>query len=379
MPWREVSVMGAREEFVQLAMRDDANRRELCRRFEISPTTGYLWLRRYQSDGRAGLEDRSRRPRCSPLQTPAGVEEAVVRVRKEYPAWGGRKLRTVLLAKGTKDVPSASTITKILQRHQLLDPDEAATHRAFTRFDAPFPNALWQMDYKSHFPLVGSGRCHPLTVLDDHTRFDIGLRALPNERGATVKDALVRVFRRYGLPNRILCDNGPPWGFSGLHSLTTLAVWLLHLDVMVIHGRPWHPQTQGKDERFHRTLQRELLSTRSFNTLEDAQGAFDDWRHIYNHIRPHEALGLVPPIARYRPSPRSYPERLPEIEYPQTDLVRTVGTRGEIKFNGQRYYVGEGFYRCPVAIRPTVDPGLYNVFFRQYCVARLDVRERAGR
>jgi transposase InsO family protein len=378
MPWMEVSVVDAREEFAQLAMRDDANRRELCRRFEISPTTGYLWLQRYRSGGRTGLEDRSRRPRSSPLQTPAHVEEVVVRLRREHPAWGGRKLRTVLLAKGTKDVPSASTITEILRRHQLLDPEETAAHRAFTRFEAPSPNDLWQMDYKGHFPLVGSGRCHPLTMLDDHTRFDIGLRALADERGPTVKEELVRVFRRYGLPNRILCDNGTPWGCSGLQSRTSLEVWLLHLDVMVIHGRPWHPQTQGKGERFHRTLQRELLSTRSFDTLDQAQAAFDDWRHVYNHIRPHEALGLVPPIARYQPSPRSYPERLPAVEYPQTDLVRVVGSRGTIRLNGLRYHVGEGFNHCPVGLRPTDDPAVYNVFFRHYWVGRLDVRETAA-
>lgn len=372
--------MDAREEFARLAMREDGNKRELCRRFGISPTTGYQWLRRYQQEGRAGLTDRPRRPHSSPWKTPVEVEEAVVQLRRQHPAWGSRKLRALLAGQlSARQVPSTSTITRILQRHQLLDPQEAATHRAFTRFEAPFPNDLWQMDYKGHFALAGYGRCHPLSVLDDHTRFDIGLRALPDERGPTVKEELIRLFQRFGLPNRILCDNGPPWGYSGLQSFTSLAVWLLHLDVVVIHGRPWHPQTQGKDERFHRTLQRELLSTRSFNTLDDAQIAFDDWRHIYNHIRPHEAIGLVPPIARYQPSPRCYPERLPEIEYPQIDLVRTVGTRGEIKLKGHRYYIGEAFYRYPVALRPTSDEAILTVFFRHYCVGRLDLREPAGR
>jgi len=378
MPWRKCSAMESAKEFVQLAVQEGANKRELCRRAGVTPTTGYRWLRRFQQEGMAGLQERSRRPHSSPFKTPSSVEEAAVRLRQEHPAWGSRKLQALLLKRlKPEEVPSPTTITRILQRHQLLNPQEAR-HHAFIRFEAPFPNALWQMDYKGHFALASSARCHPLTVLDDHTRFDIGLRALPDERTSTVKAELVRLFQRYGLPNRILCDNSAPWGHSGTESLTSLAVWLLHLDVIAIHGRPWHPQTQGKDERFHRTLKRELLSTRTFATLDEAQSAFDGWRDTYNQVRPHEALGFVPPITRYQSSPRSYPERLPEIDYQETDLVRMVGTRGTISLNGHRYYVGEGFYGYPVALRPNNDEVVWNVFFRHYCVSRIDLRVPAG-
>jgi transposase InsO family protein len=376
MPWTEVSIMDAREEFCQLADQEDRNIRGLCRRFAISPTTGYMWMGRYQTEGRRGLADRSRRPHSSPLRSDSAIEEAVCALRRQHPAWGGRKLRARLLALGTSPpVPSASSITRILQRHGLIDPAQTAQHQPVTRFEAPFPNDLWQMDYKGHVPLARSGRCHPLTVLDDHSRFALGVRALGNEQASTVKAELIRLFARYGLPNRILCDNSAPWGASCVGRYTALGIWLLHLDVPVIHGRPHHPQTQGKDERFHRTLAEELLATRTFDTLEHAQAACDQWRYLYNHLRPHEALDLAPPITRYQPSPRSYPAQLPTIEYPAGTLVRTVKSRGEISLGGRVYFIGEALYHYPVALHETTDPAVYDVFFRHYHVSRIDCRE----
>ena len=358
MPWKEQSIMEAREEFCRVACQEESTMRELCRRYGISPTTGYRWLGRYQAEGRAGLADRSRR---------------------QHPTWGGRKLRARLLALGTSSpVPSASSITRILQRHGLVDPAASAQRRSPLRFCAPYPNDLWQMDFKGHFPLVDRGRCHPLTVLDDASRFDLALRALANEQSDTVKAELIRLFRCYGLPNRILCDNGAPWGNGRGGEVTTLGVWLLQLDVRLVHGRPAHPQTQGKDERFHRTLNEELVAARSFATLGEAQRAFDEWREIYNLERPHEAIDLATPITRYHLSPRCYPEQLPAIEYPPGTLVRRVKSRGEISFHGQVYFVGRALYHYPVALHPTEDAAVYEVHFRHYRVGRIDCREPAG-
>jgi transposase InsO family protein len=376
MPWRKVSIMESREEFCQLALKEDANMRGLCRRFGISPTTGYEWRERYRRTGKSGLVDRSRRPQGAPGKTPDAMEASVIALRHEHPAWGGRKLRAVLLREGIA-APSASTITAILQRHGLLAPPEAWRVPPI-RFEAAFPNDLWQMDYKGHFPLTRAGRCHPLTILDDHARFALGIRALPDERGPSVKAHLIQVFQRYGLPNRILCDNGSPWGTSGGGNFTALTVWLLHLDVIACHGRAYHPQTQGKEERFHRTLKAEVLTARSFQTLEDAQAAFDAFRHTYNHVRPHEALGLLPPITRYAPSPRSYPAQLPVIDYPATAMVRCVTTRGVIKFGGKEYYLSEGFCGYPVALYPSEDDAIKTVFFRHYEVGKIDLRTPIG-
>ena len=253
MPWRQVTPMSEKKEFIGLAVQEDANISRLCRYFQVSRKTAYKWLGRYWREGEAGLADRSRRPRHSPGQTPPFLEEAVLRLRNEHPAWGGRKIRARLQHLGWAAVPAASTITGILRRHGLIDPEESAKHKAWRRFEAEAPNDLWQMDFKGHIP-AAQGRCHPLTVLDDHSRYALGLEACGDERGATVQERLTRIFRRYGLPHKMMMDNGSPWGSDAAHPHTLLTVWLLRLGVKVGHSGPYHPQTLGKDERFHRCL-----------------------------------------------------------------------------------------------------------------------------
>lgn len=289
MPWKVCDAMSLRKEFIMLASVSGANIRQLCRQYKISPKTGYKWLKRYSEDGDEGLKDRSRKPLASPRQTPAGHEAVVVTMRDERRVWGGRKIRARMIAQGYQDVPAASTITDILRRHGRLSEDEASKHKAWTRFEHEAPNQLWQMDFKGHFPM-GQGRCHPLTVLDDHSRFSLGLIACSNERTETVQRGLTSLFRRYGLPDRILADNGSPWGSNGEHRYTQLNVWLLRLGIITSHGRPYHPQTQGKEERFHRTLKAELLRWEDFRNLTHCQRLFDAWRNKYNMERPHEAL-----------------------------------------------------------------------------------------
>ena len=263
MPFREVSAVELREEFVRLAGQAGANVRELCRRYGISPTTGYKWLARHASGGGEGLADRSRRPHTSPGQTAAAIEARIVALRDRHPAWGARKLRRRLQDLGIEGLPGISTVNTILSRHGRLDPAASAKHKAFIRFEKAAPNELWQMDFKGHFALR-QGRCHPLTVVDDHSRFAIGLQACADEQWTTVQAALTALFRRYGLPWRMLADNGAPWGDDADTPHTRLTVWLLRLDVPLSHGRPYHPQTQGKAERFHRSLVEEVLDRRFF-------------------------------------------------------------------------------------------------------------------
>jgi transposase InsO family protein len=376
MPWKHVTPMSQRKEFVSLAMVDGVNMSRLCRRFEISRKTGYKWVARARAEGETGLADRSRRPRRSPRTTPRGLEEAVLQVREVHPAWGGRKLRVRLQAQGWTQVPAASTITAILHRHGLIDPGESAKHQAWQRFEAPAPNDLWQMDFKGHFALA-PGRCHPLTVLDDHSRYALGLEACADERRHTVQQRLTAIFRRYGLPRKMLMDNGPPWGAEGQADYTILTVWLLRLGVRVSHSRPYHPQTLGKDERFHRTLKAELLQYCQGLALVQCQPRFDAWRLTYNLERPHEALGLAVPASRYRESPRSFPEQLPAIEYGPGDVVRKVYETGRISFHNRFFRLGKAFRGESVALRPTVTDGLWEVYFGQHRIARINLREPA--
>src|ERR1700738_3632402 len=343
MPWQEVSAVLLRAEFVALANQDRANLRALCRQFQISPPTAYKWLARFARDGPAGLVDRSRRPHHSPTRTSTEVEANVLALRDAHPTWGGRKVSARLEHRG-QVAPQPSTVTEILRRHGRLESAERVPH-AWRRFERAVPNQLWQMGFKGHVALAqGHGRVHPLTVRDDPSRYAIGLEACADERGATIQARLRELFRRYGLPDQMLMDNGGAWGrTSAMQAYTPFSVWLLRLGIRVSHGRPYHPQTQGKDERFHRSLKAEVLERNSYADLAACQHAFDKWRHIYNHERPHEALGLNPPGARYQPSPRAFCEQLPPIAYSPGDIVRKADIRGVITFKNRYIRIGKAF------------------------------------
>lgn len=355
-----------REEFVQLARLPEANISELCRRYGISRKTGYKWL------GRGDLEDRSRRPHDSPSRTPEQLQQQVLAVRARYPAWGARKIAHVLARDHGVHI-AASTANWVLRRHGLISPQASQAATAWQRFEHEAPNALWQMDFKGHFA-TDTQRCHPLTVLDDHSRFNVVLQALGNEQLEPVRATLQRAFERYGLPERINADNGPPWGSSTPGALTELGVWLIRLGVRLSHSRPCHPQTNGKDERFHRTLKTELLGSRHFKDLDDVQRHFSLWRHQYNAKRPHLALNMDTPASRYAASPRAMPSVLEPVEYGHGDIVRRVHDGGRIVFKGQTYRVGRGLVGQPVALRPHPEiDGSFDVFFCHHKVRMIDV------
>ena len=372
MPWNVQDTMSLREEFIQLALQEGANRRQLCLRFGISPQTGYKWLARYAAEGKAGLADRSRRPRNSPGSSSAEVEEAVLALRRNHPAWGGRKISRRLQDLGST-VVAPSTVSNILHRHGLIAPAERES-RAWQRFEHDSPNALWQADFKGHFDTL-QGTCHPLTVLDDHSRFNLVLQACSNTKGETVQAHLETAFRRYGLPMRMNFDNGSPWGTPKQPGeISKLAVWLIRLGIRVGFSRPYHPQTNGKDERFHRSLKAEVLNGRQFEHLDHAQTAFEHWRPVYNNERPHEALQMATPISRYRPSPNTFPEQLPPIEYGPDDVVTRVGWNGELRFQGKQFKVSTALQHLDVGIRPHRDEaGVFDVYFAHHRCKTIDL------
>jgi transposase InsO family protein len=374
MPWRELSVIDQREEFVKLATAPGANKTELCRRFGITRGNGHKWLKRYLADGRTGLEDRSRRPRRSPRRASPALEAEVLRIREESNnAWGGRKIAKVM----GDAAPAASTITEILRRHGKLERQQSEHPGPYQRFERAQPNELWQMDFKGDFE-IGRGRCHPLTVLDDHSRYALGVEACNTQQDRPTRERLLAVFRRYGMPETMLMDNGSPWGDSGGGRFTSFSLWLMRLGIRVTHGRPLHPQTQGKDERFHRTLKAEVLNGCYFADLTDCQCAFDRWRHVYNHKRPHQALEMATPSERYRPSPRSFPETLPPIEYGSGDLVRKADCQGDISFENHRIRLGKPFRGEHVALRPTAEDGVFGIYFCTHQIATVDLRAAAS-
>jgi transposase InsO family protein len=372
MPWKEKDVMSLRMEFVQLALQSGSNIRELCRRYKLSSRTGYKWIKRYREEGEQGLLDKSKEPQRSPKRTDEKITGRILSIREET-GWGGRKIARTLEDQGYEGVPHPNTITDILRRSGKLDQRECQRHQPYQRYEYGFPNEMWQMDFKGHFAML-IGRCHPFTVLDDHSRFCVGLYACGDETSKTTMGRLQTIFRLYGLPKCILCDNGGPWG-SGYPELelSHLAVWLLRLGVQIKHGRPSHPQTQGKDERFHRTLKSELLQRKIFSDLIDCQHSFDLWRDRYNSIRPHESLQLDTPVQHYYPSPIPFPEVIPPVEYNVGEILRKVQKKGEINFHNLEFKIGKGLFGEYVAIRPTVHDGIFDVFFGSIKVSQIDL------
>ncbi|MEE9265022.1 MAG: IS481 family transposase [Vicinamibacteria bacterium] len=374
MPWKVCDAMSLRREFVEFVQSSEINFTELCRRFGISRTKGYKWVGRYREFGLEGLKDRSRRPVRSPKRSRPVLEEAVVALRRQH-GWGGRKIRRRLLDMGwaEEEVCASSTVTEILRRHELVAPPlSSAAAGGWKRFEADAPNELWQMDFKGHFAME-QARCHPLTVLDDCSRFSLSLTACLNERSQTVQAQLTAVFRCYGLPWQMLMDNGSPWGSDERHRYTPLTAWMIRLDIKPIHSRPYHPQTLGKDERFHRTLKAELLSRHRFRNLEDCQRQFDSWREVYNFERPHESLDMRTPSKVYQPSLREFPESLPPIEYGPEDIVRKVHENGYVFFGGQRFRVGKAFVGERVALRHTTTDGVLDVYFCHHQIRQLNL------
>ena len=371
MPWREVSVVDERREFVRLALQEGANRRELCRRYGISADVGYKWLRRAAA-GDEELADRSRRPRTSPRRTAAALEAWVLAVRDAHPAWGARKIARCLERDGLAP-PALSTVHEILCRNGRVVAAPGGSV-PYQRFEKEAPNLMWQMDFKGWVRLADGRRCHPLTIVDDHSRYLVCLTACADQQGRTVKTHLEGTFHRYGLPDALFVDNGTPWGDSSGQRWTTLGVWLLKLGIAVLHSRPYHPQSRGKNERLHRSLNAEVLALRRLRDLDDAQRSFDRWRMLYNLERPHQALGQEVPASRYRHSLRSMPDRLREVAYDETEIVRTVpATKDYVSFKGRLWKVPQAFRGERVAIRPRGPDGHYGIFFAAHQIAAIDL------
>jgi transposase InsO family protein len=372
MPFGVRTMAGQRASLVEEIRAGERSISEICRDHGISRPTAYKWLER--SALGEPMEDRSRAPLSSPSKTGSAVEAAILRAREQHPRWGGRKLKKHLERKGEAGIPASSTITAILHRNGLVSEKASDAARHYRRFEMPSPNDLWQVDFKGHFAMGDGSRCHPLTVTDDMSRYSLCISAKANERAEGVRDSFLSLFRERGLPKIILCDNGPPWG-AGVHpGKTKLEVFLLDYGILPIHGKPLHPQTQGKEERFHRTLKEELLAAVAIRDLFHAQMEFDAFRKKYNEERPHCSLGYAVPADKYRNSDRAMPEMVCEWEYPEGCRVRRVGSGGWVLFDGREFYLSEAFEGKRVAFVEAQRDGFTDVIYRNFRVAVIDMR-----
>lgn len=374
MPWEKTDMGEQRVKFVVRAASGKEPMSALCREFGVSRPTGYRWRRRFQQAGSVtAMVERSRRPEHSPAQTERRKEERVVALRQEH-GWGAKKLEVLLREEG--QLLTAITINRILKRRGLVRKKDSHAP-AVQRFERAQPNELWQMDGKGAYG-GSDGMCYPLSILDDHSRYVVGLYGLRAFTAEEIYPCMVRTFERYGVPEAMLMDRGSVWwGTKNGYGLTWLSVRMIEQGIGLHYGRVHHPQTQGKVERFHRTLDEALRYHGKPRRLAEWPGALEEFRRIYNEHRPHEALEMKRPMERYRVSARSYQAQPKPWEYPLGSVVRKLNAKGVLDWEGQQWFVCEALVERQVRVEEIGE--LLLVSFRHMYVREINRRQRCTR
>jgi len=380
VPWKMTGPMDQRVRFIAAVAEAEESGSEsfasICRRFGISRRVGYKWVERYDVGGVDGLKDRSRAPLQCPHRTPNEVRDALVELRKEFPCWGPKKLRDVLLARRPEmHLPAPSAIGVMLKAAGLIRPARRRIRTPPSLLPlAPGERAndLWCVDFKGHFALGDKSRCYPLTITDHVTRYLLKCEALYQPREEPVRLHFERAFREFGVPLRIRSDNGPPFASTGLGGLSALSVWWIKLGITPERIEPGKPQQNGRHERMHRTLKAEATIPPQA-AMADQQRTFDRFRAVYNDVRPHEALGQSTPASRYFPSFRTMPDRLRSPEYPDAMKVRRLDASGSLCFGGKPFAFCTVLAKEPVGLE-LVEDDTWEVFYGSILLAELRVR-----
>jgi len=374
MPWKEHGVMEERYRFVEDWESEDWSMAELCRYYGVTRKTGYKWIGRYESGGLEALRDQPRAPQRHPNQVSTEMEDLVIAVREKHPSWGAPKIYARLKRdQGNKPIPVESTIGAILKRNGLTV--FRKRRRSSRRADEPLahagaPNTVWCADYKGWFRTADGTRIEPLTISDGYSRYLVRCQALPAADYAHSKPVFEAAFREYGLPERLRTDNGAPFGSNGESGLTGLTVWWIKLGIVPEHIAPGKPQQNGRHERMHRTLKQETASPPAANRRRQ-QECFDRFRREYNEERPHQALDQNTPESCYQASPRVYPARLGEIEYPAEWEIRRVADGGQIRWRAHKLFVAHALAGEPVGLEQ-IDERQWRVWFNFYEIGLLD-------
>lgn len=366
MPWKDTTVEKLRKEFIESAQ-NCSNFSSLCREFGISRKTGYKWVTR----GEMGeeLSNHSKRPLCVANKTVPQTEFLIVEERKSNPGWGAKKIKIVLEKKGI-EVPCVKTVNNILNRYGCIDKEEARKHKAFKRFEKEHCNEMWQTDFKGEFKMLDGNYCFTLNIFDDHSRYAIKMKPALGT-GNLVLSTFRDTFIEFGMPNSVLSDNGAQ--FAGFRQgYTQFEKWLMNCDVLPIHGRIKHPQTQGKIERFHRTMDQELLNHYTPKDIFDAAEVLESWRCSYNNLRPHEALGMKCPSEVYVPSNREYRDRVEKYYYDGRFHVIKVNSWGYVRFNGFQVYLSETMTGEYIEFRPNENGGSFIACYRNFVIGEFD-------
>lgn len=378
MPWSIHNAMTQRMKFVLEWLDGLESKAELCRRYGISRRIGYKWVERFRRHGPGGLADRSRAPQQHPNRTPPDAVERVLALRRQHPDWGAPTLRFRLLQlHPDRFCPSATVIGEILRDHGLTRAQKKRRRtppHSQPLAHAVAPNDVVSLDFKGWFRTGDGERIDPLTVIDNASRYLLYCRALPACDTASVRAALERVFRDYGLPKCIRSDNGTPFASRAIGGLSALSVWWIKLGIAVERIAPGEPSQNGRQERFHRTLKQGAAHPPRANRRAQ-QRAFREFQHTYNYERPHQALGLQTPGSVYEASPRRYPRPLLEMEYDGWP-ARKVHQGGFFCWRGREVFVSELLWGERVGLE-AIDDGVYRVWFGPLELGRLD--ERRGK
>jgi transposase InsO family protein len=376
MPWKDTSPMDQRTQLIADYLRDMFPITELCQLYGVSRKTAYKWIDRYLRHGPAGLEERSRRPRHSPNETAPEIVAAFLEARRRHPSWGAKKLLMLVHTRHPRwDLPGRSTVCDILSRHGMVH--KKRLRRRIGHPGKPTgailaPNDVWSADFKGQFKTGDGLYCYPLTVTDGYSRYLLGCQALPSTATVGAKPVFARLFKEYGLPQRIRTDNGVPFATNTLARLSALSAWWVRLGVLPELIEPGKPQQNGRHERMHRTLKAEATRPPAGN-LPAQQRTFNRFRTEYNEERPHEALDQQTPASVYQPSAREMPDKLPPLEYPDRFEVRYVSANGGIRWNSDWVNVSIVCAGEYVGLEE-IDDGIWNVYFGRLKLGRLHER-----
>ena len=374
MPWKSTSKEEQRYELVRQMREGVASVVELCRQFRISRPTAYRWWRRYQAGRLTGLQDRSHRPaRLSGRTAPLWLDR-LRRLRRQRPTWGARKLRHRLGQRfGRAGLPACATLGRWLKRWGLVararrrPPGPVVLRRPVRA--ARHGHEVWTVDFKGWYRTGDGRRVDPLTVRDLHSRYGLRIGLLTGQGVRETRREFGRIFRRHGLPERIRCDNGTPFGGGGPTGLTRLSAWWVKLGIAVEFMTPGRPCENGAHEQFHRVYKAEVARNPARHRAGQ-QRRSTRWLRHYNEERPHEALGMKVPAQRYRKSTRQLPGRIEPWRYARKWERRWVKGNGEISWRGTQRYVGEAFVRDYVGLK-VVRRGVWKVYFGPVLVGEL--------
>lgn len=373
MPWNQVTPMDEKTQFIADVLRHTLSISELCERYGISRKTGYQLIARYQAEGARGLERRSRRPHHCPHQTPPEVVAALLEARRRHPRWGAKKLLKILSRRHPKKAwPARTTACDILDRHGLVPAQRKRRrigHPGQPLTSMTAPNQSWCADFKGQFRMGNGQYCYPLTVTDGYSRFLLECQGLTTTSCQDSKPVFRRLFREYGLPERIRTDNGVPFATVSLARLSSLSAWWVRLGVLPELIEPGKPQQNGRHERMHKTLKDETTRPPA-SAMRGQQRKFDAFRYEFNHERPHEALHQETPASLYTPSTRRMPDQLPRLEYPAHFETRYVSANGGIRWNCAWVNVSSCCIGEYVGLEE-IDNGVWQIYFGPLKLGRL--------